>query len=575
MRYWAADFETTTDPDDCRVWAWGLANVITARDEDDVSYGNDMNGFITRMMKLHGVVFFHNLKFDGTFIINKLFSMGYKWVSENPREGEFTSLISGMGAYYNITVNWLTGIATEFRDSHKKLPFKIEHIAKAFKLHLLKGSIDYHVYRPVGHVITLAELDYLCNDVLILAKALRTQIEQGMTKLTVGSDALAEFKKIFGKRSFEKHFPVLPESMDAEIRRAYRGGFTMVNKKFQGKRVGKGKVYDVNSLYPFVMYEKVLPYGIPKFVEGFAEPTKTRPLAIQSVTFTARIKKNHIPCIQVKGSSRFVNTEYQEHIKEPVTLMCTNIDLELWEEHYDLDIISYNGGWLFHGASGFFDDYIDKWMDVKINNEGALRELAKLYLNSLYGKFATNPNITGKVPTYLDGAVKLVMGAEDTRDPVYTAMGVFITSYARNITIRAAQEHYDVFAYADTDSLHLLIEGDHPKSLEISKFKMGAWKHEYDFEDAVFLRAKQYSEKMNPETATKNCVKLCAEPEHPATEKVHKCTHVTHIAGLPEPVASVLTLDDLFAGNTFKGALKAKNVRGGVVLMEQEFQLQV
>ena len=26
---YAADFETTTDPDDCRVWTWGTYNIYT------------------------------------------------------------------------------------------------------------------------------------------------------------------------------------------------------------------------------------------------------------------------------------------------------------------------------------------------------------------------------------------------------------------------------------------------------------------------------------------------------------------------------------------------------------------
>ena len=25
---WSCDFETTTEPNDCRVWAWGASNVV-------------------------------------------------------------------------------------------------------------------------------------------------------------------------------------------------------------------------------------------------------------------------------------------------------------------------------------------------------------------------------------------------------------------------------------------------------------------------------------------------------------------------------------------------------------------
>jgi hypothetical protein len=373
-----------------------------------------------------------------------------------------------------------------------------------------------------------------------------------MTKLTVGADALNEYKNIRGKRLFDKLFPVLPEQMDMEIRAAYRGGWTYADTRFQGKITGPGITYDVNSLYPSVMYDRVLPYGEPIYAPGLPSPTKEYPLFIVSVTFTAKLKPGHVPCIQVKGTSHFLATEYQTDIPEPVTMSATNVDLALWEAHYDMDILAYNGGWLFHGVSGLFTDYIDKWMDVKANSEGGMRALAKLQLNSLYGKFATNPNVTPKVPVYdpETDTVKLVLGDEETRDPVYTAMGVFITAYARDVTIRAAQDNYDVFAYADTDSLHLLVD-DNPAGLEVDPHKLGAWKREYNFTEALFVRAKAYIEKMADGS------------------------HVTHVAGLPDRIAHQLTIADFVGGRRFEGKLQPKRVPGGIVLEDVGFTMNL
>lgn len=559
----AGDFETITNPNDCRVWAWGAANVMTAKYEEDVSYGFDIDSFIKWVSKENSIMFFHNLKFDGTFILDWLLKNDYTHTNDKSLgKGEFSSLISNMGSYYSITVRWGNGKTTEFRDSYKKLPFGISRIAEAWNLDIKKGDIDYHAPRPIGYRPTSEEMEYLYNDVLILCHALKTQLDTGMTKLTVGSDALTEYKSILGKRLFDKWFPVLPDSMDSEIRRAYRGGFTYADTRTQGKRVSGGRVYDVNSLYPSVMYNDLLPYGEPLYMAGYVEPTERHPLAIQSVTFTAKLKKNHIPCIQVKGSSHFVNTEYQTNIKEPVTLMCTSVDLALWEDHYDMDIHSYNGGWLFMGAVGMFEEYIDKWMEVKTKEKGALRELAKLFLNSLYGKFATNPNITSKYPILEDDRVKLVLGEEELRDPVYTAMGVFITAYARDITIRAAQTHYDSFLYADTDSLHLSLDHD-PDTLDIDPDKLGAWKKEYEFDDAIFLRAKQYAEHLPPHE-----VERMSKPGKPMNP------NVVHVAGMGHNIASKLTLDDIVPGKSFAGSLRPVNVPGGVVLIDRDFTLK-
>lgn len=550
---WMADFETTTDPADCRVWAWGLANVETAQTVWDVEMGTDIESFLDRCRRLSPAhVYFHNLGFDGSFIIDHLLRHGFQHTQHSNAlgKGRFTTLISALGKFYSITVMWENGRRTEFRDSLKKLPMSAAAVAGAFKLKQVKGSIDYDAPRPVGHQLTREERAYLATDVLIVAQALRMQFAAGMVKLTVGADSLADFKAIMGREVFEKMFPVLPESMDSEIRSAYRGGFTYADDRFKGKLTGGGRVYDVNSLYPSVMYDRLLPYGEPVWCEGLPSPTADRPLSIVSVTFTARLKPDHVPCIQIKNSGFFSSTEYQREILEPVTLMATNVDLALWEDHYDLDVLAYNGGWLFHGVSGVFKDFIDKWMKVKAESEGGMRTLAKLQLNSLYGKFATNPNVTGKYPVMEDDIVKLKMGPEETRDPVYTAMGVFITAYARDVTVRAAQAHYPHFAYADTDSLHLLMDED-PATLEVHPSRLGAWKFEYAFDSAMYIRAKAYV-------------------EHLSTGE-----YITHVAGLPDQVAKQVTFSDVVEGKVFHGKLVPKRVPGGVVLEDVGFTLHL
>lgn len=549
---YVADFETTTDPDDCRVWAYGLADIDRAETLWDVEIGTGIERFCNRMAEENSVCYFHNLKFDSAFILDYLFREGYVHVGDMPRKGQFSSLISNMGSFYSITVCWKNGTRTEFRDSLKKLPYSVSVIAKAFGLDEAKGEIDYHAYRAPGHIATADERAYIAADVLIVAKALHNQFNQGMTKLTVGSDALAEFKNVTGKRMFDKLFPVLPEVMDNEIRAAYRGGFTYSDPRFRGRVVGPGIVYDVNSLYPSVMYDRVLPYGEPVYASGLPSADRDYPLFIVSVTFTAELKPDHVPCIQVRGSSHFLATEYQTSIKEPVTLSCTNVDLALWEQHYDLNILSYNGGWRFHGVQGLFTEYIDKWMEVKATETGALRALAKLMLNSLYGKFATNPCVTPKVPVFDDeqDIVRLVLGDDDRRDPVYTAMGAFITAYAREVTIRAAQDNYDVFAYADTDSLHLLTETD-PLGLDIDEHKLGTWKREYKFSEGLFVRAKAY------------------------IEKTVDGGHVTHVAGLPDRIAGQMTILDFVNGRRFAGKLQPKRVPGGMVLEDVGFTMNM
>ena len=543
-----ADFETTTDPEDCRVWLWGTCDIY---DPDNIVYGIDMDSFIREVQRYSAHIYFHNLAFDGSFILDWLLNNGFRHTDGTLRKGQFSTLISMQGKFYSIAVRFRNGNRVEFRDSLKKLPMSVSNVAKAFKLDEEKLDIDYHAARPIGYEPSEEEIDYLINDLVIVAKALRQQFDTGMTRLTVGSDSLGEFKKLMGKKLFERMFPVLPMTMDAQIREAYRGGFTYVDDRHKAKIIGAGRVYDVNSLYPSVMYDRPMPYGEPIFFPGAPKPIDGYPLYIVNLTFSATLKPNHIPCIQVKGTPFFTATEYQKEIVEPVTMTCTNVDLALWMDHYDMDILSWNGGWYFHSISGVFDEYIDKWMDVKANSDGGMRTIAKLHLNSLYGKFATNPNVTPKIPVLGDdGVVKLVMGDEETRSPVYTAVGVFITAYARDVTIRAAQTHYDSFVYADTDSLHLLTHDD-PVTLDIDPVKLGAWKRETVFDQAIYVRAKCYCERL---------------PDG---------SFVTHIAGLPDTIAERVTFDDFYDGNVMMGKLLPKRVKGGIVLTDVGFTLNM
>lgn len=563
---YSADFETTTDADDCRVWLWGLLPVAEAI-KDSFEWGNTIESFLDRIADHNSMTYFHNLKHDGRFIIDWLLKNGYSH-SENDKKsatakGTFTTLISDMNKFYSITVRWLNGKSTEFRDSAKKFPMSLSNVAKAFKLEESKGEIDYHTYRPVGYMPDANELDYQYRDVEILADALLLTIEAGMTALTVGADSLNEYKRLIGSKYFRRRFPVLNDSMDSEIRRALRGGFTYADERFKSRKVGGGIVLDVNSLYPSVMYSEVLPYGLPSFKEGRVVPTEDRPLVIFSVTFTAKLKPKHIPCIQIKGSSLFGATEYLKEIKEPTTLMVTNIDWELYNEQYDITVQEYGGGWAFYGERGMFKNYIDKWSKIKAEASGGQREIAKLHLNSLFGKFGSNPNVTGKIPVLENNLVRLVRGKDATKSPIYTAMAVFITSYARALTIRAAQANYDTFAYADTDSLHLLgvplpADADPEKpglwegeinTLCVHPTRMGAWKLEYSFTEAFYVKPKVYLELKGDDTY-----------------------HVAW-AGLPEGVSRSLTFDDLYSGNVIHGKLVPKAVPGGVVLEDTSYTL--
>ena len=188
-----------------------------------------------------------------------------------------------------------------------------------------------------------------------------------------------------------------------------------------------------------------------------------------------------LPTVQIKDSFLYSGTDYLttsdiydyssgtykryymrkgELHDTQITMTMTRVDYELFLQHYDVyDLQVLDGCW-FRTEIGLFDEYMYKYKKIKESSQGAERELAKLYLNNLYGKFSANDSSSYKVP-YINK--KNVLGfelvEEHEKKPGYIAIGSAITSYARRFVINAAQANFhgvenDGFIYCDTDSIH-------------------------------------------------------------------------------------------------------------------------
>ena len=549
MELLMADFETTTDPLDVRVWGSCIVDVDSFKVK---LVGNSIDDFFNYIDCRTCHVWFHNLKFDGEFIISWLLKNG--WVHNDSKlPKSFDTIITDDGQFYQLKLYHKKykskNVITTIQDSYKKLPFPVKNIAKMFELAECKLEIDYKEYREIGHVLTDLEREYIVADCMIVAKALNHQFSQDLTKMTIGADALNGFKNVISKKSFKAWYPVLDLEVDNDIRRAYKGGYTYLNPCNRDKRL-QGCVFDVNSLYPSVMYNQPLPFGKPLPFDGEYEYDAYYPLYIQRLRCSFKVKPGHLPTIQLKNNKSYVTTEYLTTTDGKIEeLTLTSVDLVLFKEHYEILNLEYICGWMFKSSTGIFCAYIDYWMNIKATSTGGLRTLAKLMLNSLYGKFATNPISIMRIP-YLDedGIVRYYKSDIEYRDPVYTAVGCFVTSYARCQTISAAQSVYDRFIYCDTDSIHL-IGFDIPINIEVHPTQLGAWKHEGDFTDSKFLRAKTYLETIDDKL------------------------HVT-CAGMPDNLKELVTFDNFTYGTVFSGKLMPKRYEGGIVLIDVDFTIK-
>ena len=579
MSGFVADFETTTNIEDCRVWAYAICEI---ENQDNIIIGTTIDDFMKwcEDRKENDIIYFHNLKFDCQFIIDYLFRNGYVHTTkpEEKATKTFNTLISDKGLFYQVEVIFKKKgkkvNKVVFLDSYKLIPLSVDSIAKSFKLPISKLEIDYSAHNdlPIGSPLTHEEEEYIKHDVQIVAHAVKYFHSEGLDKMTIGSCALSEYKKLIKKKNFNLYFPT-PKYHD-DVKQSYRGGFTWLNPKFAEKTIGAGIVLDVNSLYPSVMYENYLPFGTPIYFNGKYEHDPIYPIYTQMIRCQFELKEGKIPTIQIKYGYSFRSNEYLTNSGETEVVLCLNsVDLELFFEQYDVYNLEYISGWKFKATRGLFTEYIDKWSNNKIQakKEGnhGLYLISKLFLNSLYGKFGTDTRVTSKIP-YLsdDNQIHYKDGETEYKDGIYIAMASFITSYARRKTITSAQRIMDnynkglskiQFVYADTDSLHCISpDFELPEGLDIDPTKLGAWKYESKFNKAKFLRQKCYIENSTEDI----------ENDNPSYEL--KIT----VAGMPKDCHEFVNFNNFKIGASFKGKKQPKIVPGGVVLSEIDFTIK-
>lgn len=567
-----ADFETTNDAKDCRVW---LACIYDIEKEKEY-YFNDIKTFLEyfEKSKKNYKVYFNNLKFDGEFIIYYLLSNDFKYITNKSerQDKSFMALIGDNGIYYQIDIYFKIkgkkSIKVTFADALNIFNMSIEELAKTFGFEEKKGSIDYFKKRDINYIANDEEKSYIKNDCVILAKALKIAYELEINKITIGASALAIYKNSL--RNFDKYFPQIDLLTDIQIRKSYRGGFVYLNNLYKGKKIKNVVSLDINSMYPFIMKNESLPFGEPLYFEGEYQKDICYPLFIQNFSCSFKIKKGKVPFIEFKDSFDYAPNKHVEDTKgEIMYLSLTSVELEIFFQNYEVDDIIYHNGYKFKRMQGLFNAYIDFWSDKKINakkngNSGKYY-LSKKMLNSLYGKFGKNPQIKNKKPELRkDGSVKYVRSSKIETTPIYTALASFVTAYGRKKIIETAniireysliKYNKDMYIYSDTDSLVTTLPVEDVKNLiDIDDFEIGKFKIENISKYAIFLKQKCYI-KQNSNDELKKVV-----------------------AGMPRKLLKYINIENFKSGFSILTSDKEKehklvpsHVKGGIILVEQDY----
>ena len=654
-RYFSADFETTVyKGQTCtEVWAAACVELFTEHVEIFHSIEEQFNYFISLDCPI--VAYYHNLKFDGNFwlyflLVTKHFKQASRQLSDKLGDIEwlkkqdmpnnsFQYSISDMGQWYTILIK-ANNHFIELRDSLKLLPFSVKRIGDAFKTKHRKLEMEYTGVRYAGCEITEQEKEYIANDVLVVKEALEIMFEEGHQKLTIGSCCLDEFKKITNTTvkstlNYDELFPDLTQipldkqykytDVDAYIRKSYKGGWCYLVEHKANQIITNGTTADVNSLYPSVMSSEsgnYYPIGKPTFWQGNYIPDEAytnNHYFFVRVKTRFYLKQDMLPFIQIKGNYLYKGTEalkssdvYDPKTKQyytyytdldgnkhdtrvEMTLTCT--DYKLFREHYNVVEFEILDGCWFYTQIGIFDEYMEKYKQQKLMYTGALRELAKLFLNNLYGKMASSTDSSFKYAVVKDdGTIGFIPVVAHNKKAGYIPVGSAITSYARNFTIRAAQKNYHGvgkrgFIYADTDSIHCDLAPNEIQGITVHDKNFCCWKLEACWDKAIFTRQKTYIEHVTHENCEPiehpyNNIKCAGMPQRckdlfelslngTATEKdVHSEEEKEFLFDTDTGKPIIRTFSDFKVGLKVPSKLRPKRIIGGVLLVETSYEMR-
>ena len=637
------DFETTvySGQVNTEVWASALVELFTENVKLFGSIDDTFDYLVS--LKSNVIIYYHNLKFDGEFWLSYLLTvLKFKqasiqrsdryndivWIDDKDMQSKtFKYAISDMGQWYFIKIK-IGKYIIEIRDSLKLLPFSVKRIGESFGTKHKKREIEYKGIRYANCNITDEEKEYIENDVLVVKEALEIMFTENHTKLTIGACCLSEYKNIIGADEYKGIFPQLYdmpidleqygcENVGEYIRKSYRGGWCYLVPQKANKILTNGFTADVNSLYPSMMSSESgnrYPYGKPTFWVGEIPQKLQNKSYYWFVRLRTRfyLKKGYLPFIQIKANPLYPSTEclttsdiydkqsnqYFDHyyIGEErheaiveMTMTCT--DYILFREHYNVKDFEILDGCYFSSEIGLFDEYINKHKKIKLESKGARRELAKLFLNNLYGKMASNTNSSFKY-AYIkdDGALGFFPVIEHEKIAGYIAVGSAITSYSRNFTIRAAQQNFHGankggFCYADTDSIHCDMPIENVKGISVHDKNFCCWKLEAQWDIGYFVRQKTYIEHVHTKDGERiekpyydiKCAGLpsrCKKLFELSLEKYDPTNDTNYNEEEKQFILKHYSIQDFSYGLVIPSKLLPKRIKGGVVLCDTEYQLR-
>ena len=336
------------------------------------------------------------------------------------------------------------------------------------------------------------------------------------------------------------------------IRQFYNGGLTTLNWSKMGIIHSKVNYFDINSAYPHSMMTNDFPLGLP--VKGDKKGYDFKLVEVELLS-DCSVKEINLPFIfqkSLKGSKFYLRT-----LKGGQIFYLTGEEFHQFKKSY-VGEYSAQVKYSFKTIPGdkLFGSYINHWYSIKKKKENPILSLvAKLMLNSLYGKFGSKHRKDSKVLNPFKvknwdhkqlSFSKWELETAIHESSYYLPIGIKITAQVRLKLVQTVGNNYSKFLYCDTDSIAFNDDFRIPTSKEL-----GDWKIENENVDMLVAGKKRYIMVKNG--------------------KIEKVAFASYKL---KRIMNELTFDTFINGKKGIAHLHKKEVQHGVVLHDGEKEIK-
>lgn len=442
-------------------------------------------------------MYMHNLNYDGMLLMNALIMDNKYSITPKISDSDIYSIKVSCDNKYIIIL-----------DSLRLFTLSLQKVSNIFVPHL-KGKLPFnHNLVSKDNYLEMKDefIKYCIKDCELLYHSLEVFQSRVFTKygcditqsLTISSLSIKIYRINFLKIPIFK----ITDDIDKNIRKSYFGGRVEVYKP----HANNVYMYDVNSLYPFMMCKK-LPIGKPQYFYdlsnyklencfGFLTADIYCPKTIDKPVLPYRLSSKLIfPTGSWSGIYFSEELKRAQEIGYTITIKSGY----LWEDK--------NIGYPF---KEFVTQLYNERVIAKNDNDSVTSSIIKLFLNSLYGKMGVRPD---NVKSYLvlkskalsfvkqhkirneyefKNSQYILFNVIEGRDTLNVAIASAITAYAR-------LHMYDYISnsnvvYTDTDSIYTT---QPLKSNDICNDTIGKFKFEGFAKESFFLAPKLYAHKIS------------------------------------------------------------------------------